>query len=84
MSADEPSDELGPDELAEELSPAERRLEHHLTVLLDTPDAPASLTGQVLRSARWQQAIRAPLVSVAHLAGAAIDTVRLLLGGSRQ
>lgn len=75
MSASEPP---------EELSPAERRLEQHLALLRDTPDAPASLTMHVLRSARWQQAIREPLLSVAHLAAAAIDTVRLLLGGSRQ
>ncbi len=72
------------DEPPEELSPAERRLERHLDLLRDAPDAPASLTEQVLRSARWQKAIRAPLISIAHLAAASIDTVRLLLGGSRQ
>jgi hypothetical protein len=74
MSADEPP---------EELSPAERRLEQHLALLRDTPEAPASMTVQVLHSARWQHAIRAPLLSVAHLTAAAIDTV-LLLAGSRQ
>ena len=67
----------------ESLTPAERRLHEHLLLLRDTPAAPASLTERVLYTARWQQTLRSPLLAVAHLAAAAADGIRLLLGGIR-
>jgi hypothetical protein len=73
MSAEEP----------EQLTPAERRLGRHLALLHDLPDSPASLTQRVMRTARWQRAVRSPLLAVAHIASAAAETVRVLIGGRR-
>jgi hypothetical protein len=67
----------------EELTPAERRLSHHLMLLRDATDPPSSLTARVVHSARWQQAVRPPLLAVAHIAAAAADAVRVLLRGGR-
>jgi hypothetical protein len=70
-------------EECEPLTPAEQRLREHLLLLRDTPEAPASLAGRVLHTARWQHTLRPPLFAVAHLAAAAADAIRLILGGSR-
>lgn len=67
----------------EEMTPAERQLARHLTLLEDVPEPPSSLTQHVVRTARWQQAVRSPLLAIAHLATAAADAVRLLLSGAR-
>ena len=68
----------------EELTPAERRLQEHLVVLRDAPHPPASLTRKVVRGARWQQAVRSPLLAIGHLSAAAFDAVILLLGDRRR
>ncbi len=65
----------------EELTAAERGLAAHLTLLQDGPEAPASLTRQIVRTARWQQSVRSPLLAIAHLVSAAMETIRLLVGG---
>ncbi len=73
-----PNDEQG------QQTAAERRLEQHLAVLRDGPPAPPSLSRQVLRDARWQRAVRSPLLAVAHVAAAMADTIRLLVRGRSQ
>jgi hypothetical protein len=71
----------GPDEPPEPLSPAERRLDEHMELLrTDAPAPPAPLVARIVHAARWQRAIRRPLVAVGALAGAVLDGVRLLLG----
>lgn len=71
----------GPDEPSDVLSPAERRLDEHLEMLRsDAPVPPAPLVARIVHAARWQRAIRRPLVAVGTLAGAVADGVRLLLG----
>ncbi len=74
---------MSPNYESEQPTPAERRLDEHLGLLRDAPKAPASLVGHVVRTARWQQSLRAPLLAVAHLAAAATDAIRLLLGAGR-
>ncbi len=66
---------------SEELSPAERRLSQHLVVLNDDPPRPAPvLTEIILRTARWQRAVRVPLSAIGQLAATVGDGLRLLLG----
>jgi hypothetical protein len=71
----------GPEERPEALSPAELRLHEHMELLRTEPPAPpAPLVARIMHAARWQQAIRRPLVAVGALAGAVADGVRLLFG----
>lgn len=71
----------GPEEPAEALNPAERRLDEYLELLRsDAPTPPAPLVGKIVRAARWQRTLRRPLVAVGALAAAVGDGVRLLLG----
>ncbi len=71
----------GPQEPREALTPAERGLHEHLEVLrLDAPPPPSSMVAQVVRAARWQRAVRRPLLAVGALAAAVLDGVRLLFG----
>jgi hypothetical protein len=71
----------GPEEPPEALSPAERRLHEHMELLrTEPPVAPAPLVVRIVHAARWQRAIRRPLVAVGALAGAIVDGLRLLLG----
>ena len=70
----------GPEEQPDALSPAERRLGEHLQLLrTDPPAPPAPLVARILRVARWQRAVRGPLVAVGALAGAVLDGLRSLL-----
>ena len=62
-------------------TPTETALALHLELLRETPEPPTALTERVIRTARWQQAVRSPLLTIAHLTAAATDAVRLLLGG---
>jgi hypothetical protein len=71
------------EEQPEEMTPAERRLLGHLTLLQDAPASPPSLTEHIVRTARWQQTVRSPLLALAHLTAAAADAVRLIFGGGR-
>jgi hypothetical protein len=60
---------------------AEERLDEHLALLRDEPPEPSTaLTVRVVRKARWQRAVRGPLVLAANLAAAVADGVSLLLG----
>ena len=70
------TDNLGPG--AE--SPAERRLITHLDNLgTHPPEAPPTLTTRVVRSARWQRAIRPYLGTAGGMIGAAGSAMRILL-----
>jgi hypothetical protein len=73
---------VSPDEEQEQLTPVERRLEEHLAILRGAPTAPQSLTPQVIRQARWQRSLRAPMLAVAHVAAVVADTIRQLMRGS--
>ncbi len=65
----------------ESLSPAERRLEEHLQLLrADAPSPPAPLVAQIVKTARWQRAVRHPLLAAGAVAAAVGDAIRLLLG----
>jgi hypothetical protein len=70
-----------PAEDPEELTAAERGLATHLALLKDGIEAPDSLASRIMRTARWQRSVRSPLLAVAHLASAALETIRLLIGG---
>jgi hypothetical protein len=70
------------DDPTDPLTPAERRLGEHLALLREVPQSPsATLAPRIVRSARWQLAVRAPLLAIAHLAAAVGDGVRVLIGG---
>jgi hypothetical protein len=70
-------------EESEPLTPAEQRLDEHLALLRDAPQAPSTLTNHVVRTARWQRSVRSPLLAVAHIASAAVDAMRLLFAVKR-
>ncbi len=73
----------GPPERPEALSPAERSLHEHLELLrVDAPLPPSSMVAKIVRAARWQQAVRRPLLAAGALAAAVIDGVRLLFGSA--
>jgi hypothetical protein len=69
----------GPQPHPDELTPAEQRLREHLKLLRDdAPQAPRAVVSRVVRSARWQRAIRQPLLAIGALAGAIGHALRLL------
>ncbi len=71
---------IAADEPPEPLSPAERRLEQHLQLLRsDAPRPPAALVANIVKAARWQRAVRRPLLVVGTLATTVSDAIRLLL-----
>jgi hypothetical protein len=68
------------DSPADELTPAERRLSEHLELLRASPPIVApGLVPRVLRGARWQRAIRDPLVLAGAVAAAAAEGLSVLL-----
>ncbi|MBV9197087.1 MAG: hypothetical protein JO168_23375 [Solirubrobacterales bacterium] len=70
---------------AEDLTLAERRLREHLKVFTaERPEPAPSLAVAVVRTARWQRSVRAPLQAVGRFAAAIGDGLRLLIGGRRQ
>ena len=67
----------------DDLTPAERRLTRHLEVLrISPPSAGPELVPRVIRSVRWQRAIRDPLVLVGTVAAAIAEGVGLLFNRS--
>jgi hypothetical protein len=75
---------VSPDEEQERLTPVERRLEEHLALLRGAPTPPSSLTGHVIRDARWQRSLRTPMLAVAHIVAMVADSLgQLMRGGSR-
>jgi hypothetical protein len=68
----------------EEISPATQRLEVYLKSLRDDPPRPgADLAPAIVRRARWQRTIRAPLRAAATLVAALADGVTILVGAGR-
>jgi len=64
---------------ADELTPAERRLNEHLELLRASPPTVApGLVPRVLRGVRWQRAIRDPLVMVGTVAAALAEGLSVL------
>ncbi|MDQ6746243.1 MAG: hypothetical protein M3Z27_09565 [Actinomycetota bacterium] len=64
----------------EETTAAEQRLGEHLQLLrTDAPQAPALIVGRVIRSARWQRAVRRPLLAIGGLTATVGHALRLLL-----
>ena len=64
----------------EVLSPAERRLHEHLQVLTgDGPEPEPSLASGIIRTARWQHALRRPLHTIGMLASGLGDALSMLL-----
>jgi len=72
----------GPDP-PDELSPAERSLDRHLELLRADPPTPSTeLVARVIHAARWQRALRHPLLAVSAIAGVIRDGMLLLFGAS--
>lgn len=69
-----------PEDIPDDLTPAEQRLHQHLAVLReDAPPAPTTIVKRVIRSARWQRAIRRPLQAIGALSATVGRGLRLLL-----
>ena len=65
--------------------PAERRLGEHLELLRASPPAPsATLVPRVVRRARWQGYLRAPVRVVGMIGSAFIQGLATLAGGSQK
>jgi len=65
----------------EDLTPAERRLWEHLEVLRSSPPTAApELIVRIVRSARWQVAVRDQLIFVGAVTMAISEAVGLLWG----
>jgi hypothetical protein len=65
--------------------PAERRLGEHLELLRASPPAPGTtLVPRVVRRARWQGYMRAPLRVVGMIGAAFVQGLATLLGGSQK
>ncbi|MFZ0040605.1 MAG: hypothetical protein WAK93_04805 [Solirubrobacteraceae bacterium] len=68
-----------------ELSPPERALNNHLELLrLSPPESRPGIVARIVRTARWQHAVRRPVLAIAAVAAAALDGIRLLFLGSRR
>ncbi len=73
------------DEPPETLSPAERGLADHLQLLrAQAPQPPLAMMATILRSVRWQRAIRRPLLTIATLGATFAEGIRLLFGSPRK
>lgn len=68
-------------EAPEARTPAERRLEEHLALLrMDPPQPSVALVPRIVHTARWQRAVRRPLLAMGALVGALFDGLRLVFG----
>ncbi len=66
---------------SEDRSPQEARLSRYLGELReDPPHSDSRLVVRISRHARWQRAVRAPLLVVGNLASAVIDGLGVLFG----
>lgn len=65
--------------------PAERRLDEHLDLLRASPPAPGTaLVPRVVRRARWQSYLRAPLRVVGMIGFAFVSGLGALFGAGRK
>jgi hypothetical protein len=63
---------------------AERRLDEHLELLRATPPSPGTaLVPRVVRKARWQSYVRAPLRVVGMIGSAFVHGLAALFGGGK-
>lgn len=63
---------------------AERRLDEHLELLRDgEPEPDRHLARRVVRSARWQRAVREPLRVVGMIGASVLAGLGAVLGGRR-
>lgn len=68
-----------------ETGPVQRRLDDHLELLRDSPPVPGTdLVPRVVRAARWQGMVRAPLRVVAMIGAAVLQGLTTLVGGGRR
>lgn len=74
------------DEPGEPTPEAERRLAEHLELLrADRRQPGVALTRRVVRTARWQRAVQAPLRVAGMIAGSLLDGIlRLMAPGQRR
>ncbi len=76
---------MADDAAPEQLTPAERRLAEHLDVLrADPPQPGTALVKRVVRTARWQGLLRAPLRAVGMVAAGIAEGLGALLGVRRR
>jgi hypothetical protein len=65
----------------ERMTAAERRLAEHMSLLREeAPEPGRALVRRVVRTARWQRSVRAPLRVAGALAASVIDGLGALLG----
>ena len=65
--------------------PAERRLDEHLELLRASAPAPGTaMVPRVVRKARWQSLLRAPLRVVGMIGLAFVQGLTTLFGGTRK
>jgi hypothetical protein len=65
--------------------PAERRLDEHLELLRASPPSPSTeLVPRVVRRARWQRYLRAPLRVVGMIGFAFVSGLGVLFGADRK
>lgn len=65
--------------------PAERRLDEHLELLRASPPEPGTaLVPRVIRTARWQSFLRAPLRVAGMIGFAFVQGLTTLFGGGRK
>ena len=70
---------------ADELSPAEQRLDEHLELLrANPPTATPDLITRIVRTARWQAAVRDPLVLIGAVAMSLGESIRLVFGAKER
>jgi hypothetical protein len=70
---------------ADELSPAEQRLDEHLELLrANPPTAAPDLITRIVRTARWQAAVRDPLVLIGAVALSLGESIRLVFGAKER
>jgi hypothetical protein len=66
---------------ADDKTPAERRLGEHLDLLrTDPPPSTALSVDAIVRRARWQRAIRRPLLTIGALTASVLEGIRLFFG----
>ena len=71
---------MSADETGEELTAAERRLAEYLELLRASPPSTTpQLVPRVIRSVRWQRAIRDPLLLVGAVAAALVEGASALI-----
>ncbi len=70
------SDHAAPDD---EPTVAERALATHMELLRASPPSPGpGIVARIVHTARWQRALRRPVLALGAVAAAALDAIRIL------